>query len=104
MCLVKSLIVDGYMISTIIKDNGIRIMNKGITDFKADNDYTIEINDSSEKILVILDSNLGGKNQQLLFINETKKSICLGRQKNNNMWRFISWTNFTKKYLLQYFI
>lgn len=82
MGLVKSLIDDGYMISTVIKDNGIRVMNKGTTDFTADNDYTIEINNSSEKILVISDLNLGSKYQQLSFINETvKKAYAEGVRK-----------------------
>ena len=43
-------------------------MNKGTTDFTADNDYAIEIEDNSFKTLVISDLNLGSKYQQLSFI------------------------------------
>lgn len=73
MGLVKQLSDEGFMISTVIKDNQIQIMNKGTTDFTADNDYDIEIDSNGFKTLVISDLNLGSKYQQLSFINEVYK-------------------------------
>lgn len=73
MGLIKQLSDEGFMISTVIKDNEIQIMNKGTTDFTADNDYAIEIEDNFFKTLVISDLNLGSKYQQLSFINEVYK-------------------------------
>ena len=50
MGFIKELTREGFMISTVIKDNEIQIMNKGTTDFTADNDYDIEIDSDNEKI------------------------------------------------------
>ena len=61
MGLVKELTDEGFMISTVIKDNQIQIMNKGTTDFTADNSYTIEVDSNGLKTLVISDLNLGSK-------------------------------------------
>jgi len=73
MGLVKQLTDEGFMISTVIKDNQIQIMNKGTTDFTADNDYDIIVDSNNFKTLVISDLNLGSKYQQLSFINEVYK-------------------------------
>lgn len=82
MGFIKTLTEEGFMISTVIKDNEIQIMNKGTTDFTADNDYDIEIDSNNEKILVISDLNLGSKYQQLSFINEVyKKAYAEGVRK-----------------------
>lgn len=82
MGLVKELTNEGFMISTVIKDNQIQIMNKGTTDFTADNSYTIELDDAGVKTLVISDLNLGSKYQQLSFINEVyKKAYADGVRK-----------------------
>jgi len=82
MGFIKELTNEGFMISTVIKDNEIQIMNKGTTDFTADNDYDIEIDSDSEKILVISDLNLGSKYQQLSFLNEVyKKAYAEGVRK-----------------------
>jgi len=82
MGFIKELTSEGFMISTVIKDNEIQIMNKGTTDFTADNDYDIEIDSDNEKILVISDLNLGSKYQQLSFLNEVyKKAYAEGIRK-----------------------
>ena len=82
MGFIKELTSEGFMISTVIKDNEIQIMNKGTTDFTADNDYDLFIDNSSEKILVISDLNLGSKYQQLSFLNEVyKKAYAEGIRK-----------------------
>ena len=73
MGFIKELTSEGFMISTVIKDNEIQIMNKGTTDFTADNDYDLFIDNSSEKILVISDLNLGSKYQQLSFRRNYRK-------------------------------
>lgn len=70
---IRQLSDEGFQISTVIKDNQIQIMNKGTTDFTADNDYEIEIDSNGFKTLVISDLNLGSKYQQLSFINEVYK-------------------------------
>lgn len=70
---IRQLSDEGFQISTVIKDNQIQIMNKGTTDFTADNDYDIEIDSNGFKTLVISDLNLGSKYQQLSFINEVYK-------------------------------
>ncbi len=73
MGLVKELIDDGYNISEVIKNGDVQIMNKGTTDFTADNHYTIYTDKSNEKILAISDICLGSKYQQLTFLNEVYK-------------------------------
>lgn len=70
---IRQLSEEGFQISSVIKDNQIQIMNKGTTDFTADNDYDIEIDSNGFKTLVISDLNLGSKYQQLSFINEVYK-------------------------------
>ncbi len=70
MGLIKQLTDEGFMISTVIKDNDVQIMNKGTTDFTADNHYTIETDSNGFKVLVISDTSLGSKYQQLSFLNE----------------------------------
>ena len=73
MGIVKQLSDEGFMISTVIKNNEVQIMNKGTTDFTADNDYDIYIDSKGFKTLVISDLSLGSKYQQLSFINEVYK-------------------------------
>ena len=80
---IKQLCDEGFMISTVVKDDDVQLMNKGTTDFTADNNYTIEIDSDNVKVLVISDTNLGSKYQQLSFINEIYKRKVIKNEKKH---------------------